>query len=226
MELTQRLAKVRRDVPGCESLSVVSTQGLLLATTHDTQRPGELLAAVSSYLLKHCTKGLDPVQAGECRALDFRGDRQVIMIRLSDVEAFLVCVLHPGAHSVNLDEPSLRAITKVLPGVLQGREAPSPLRYYLVRDKTCWIPVKYGGLTIGRDHACDVVLAGDRVDPTHVRIDLLADRVVATDLDTTYGTKRNNKRFKGAVDLEPGDRINVPRCSGFTLLAVDTSGDG
>src|SRR5262245_5482057 len=74
-DLVGQLHRVKNLVHGCESLSVASTDGLVMATTHDEPRKGDFVAAVTSLLLTNSAGLLAPLKAGECRALDFRGDR-------------------------------------------------------------------------------------------------------------------------------------------------------
>lgn len=223
--LTERLREVRSTIPGCESLSVASTDGFVLATTIERARDGELLAAVTSCLLTSCAKGLAPYQAGDCRALDYRGDRQVLLVRLEGVGAYLVCVLHPGAQAMNLDEPALRAVASTIPGALHGEEPRQPPRFFLERDDQCRIPIKHGGVLVGSDaQQCDVVIHSPRVAPRHLLVELAGQGIVACDLDTPWGTKVNGRRLAGNVELRPGDRVSLPGGRGFTLVSCDEAG--
>lgn len=224
--LREQLLKVKASLAGCESLSVASTDGLILATTIQHAREGELLAAVTSLLLTSCAKGLAPYQAGECRALDYRGDRQVLLVRLDGVLAYLVCVLHPGATAMGLDDPALRAVTTTIPGTLHGDAPHRAPRFFLERDDRCRIPVKHGGVLVGADpDQCDVVVGSERVSPRHLLVELVGEGVLATDLDTEHGTRVNGRRLRGQnVELKPGDRISLPGAKGFTLVAVSEDG--
>lgn len=224
--LREQLLKVKASLDGCESISVASTDGLILATTIASAREGELLAAVTSLLLTSCAKGLSPYQAGECRALDYRGDRQVLLVRLEGVQAYAVCVLHPGAQAMGLDDPALRAVTTTIPGTLHGDAPHRAPRFFLERDDLCRIPVKHGGVLIGTDpDQCDVVVGSERVAPRHLLVELVGEGVLATDLETEHGTRVNGKRLRGQnVELQPGDRINLPGAKGFTLVAVSEDG--
>lgn len=223
--LTEQLREVRSSIPGCESLSVASTDGFMLATTVERAREGELLAAVTSCLLTSCAKGLAPYQAGDCRALDYRGDRQVLLVRLDGVQAFLVCVLHPGAQAMNLDEPALRAVTATIPGALHGEEPQLAPRFFLERDDHLRIPIKHGGVLVGSDaQQCDVVIHSPRVAARHLLVELVGQGIVATDLETHHGTKVNGRRLEGNVELRPGDRVSLPGGRGFTLVSVNEEG--
>lgn len=224
LDLVGQLHRVKNLIQGCESLSVASTDGLIMATTHDELRKGELLAAVTSLLLNTTASLLQPFNAGECRALDFRGDRQVLVTRLPDARgAFLVCVLHPGAHAVNLDEPTLRAVVGNVPNLLHAQDVTFARRWLLQRDKTSRIPVR-NRLLIGRGHHCDIVLPSARVNAEHLEVQVVGDRLQATDLDTDNGTKLNGRQFEGCVEMNVGDRLTFPKCGSLTVLAVDPEG--
>lgn len=222
-QLVERLSETKDALHGCESLSVASSDGLILATTHEERRRGDQLAALSSFLLSSSAKGLESYRAGRCRALDYRGDRQILIIRLDAVDAFLACVLHPGAQAVNLDDPVLRAVIASIPGALHG-ETVSTRRFFLERDKYLRITVTHGGVLLGTDPGCDLVLVSDRVESRHVLVELVRDTVLVTDLDTRHGTKVNGKKISGNAELAPGDRLSLPGARGFTLLAIDDDG--
>lgn len=223
-DLIGRLHRVRNLINGCESLSVASSDGLVLATTCDDKRQGEGLAAMASYLLASCTKGLATMRAGECRALDFRGDRQVMMVRLDGVKAFLVAVLHPGAQAVNLDQPSLRQAMSNIPNLLHAQEVDRSHRWLLQRDRTCRFPVRQARLTIGRASHCDVVLASPRVAAEHALIELIGGTLQVTDLDTQHGTKVNGRPIGGPTLLEAGDKLQLPQSGNFAVVALDHEG--
>lgn len=223
-DLVGRLHRVKNLIHGCESLSVSSSDGLVLATTCEQRRQGDGLAAVGSFLLASCSKGLAPYRAGECRALDFRGDRQILLVRLEGVAAFLVAVLHPGAQPVNVDEPSLRSAVSAVPNLLHAQDPDRANRWLLQRDRTCRYPIRHGRFLVGRGLHCDVVLASPRVNSEHLLIENIGGRLQATDLDTEHGTKLNGKAITGPVPLEAGDRLSLPRSSGFVVVALDPEG--
>jgi predicted regulator of Ras-like GTPase activity (Roadblock/LC7/MglB family) len=224
VDVVQKIKDLQEQIPNCESLTVASTDGLILATTLDHKKKGEFLAGVTSFLLNSCSKALRPYHAGECRSLDYRGDRQILLVRLPDVRAFLVCVLPPGAQPVNLDQPTLRSLTSTIPGLLHGSKPPSPRRWFLQRDKACLVPIKHGGVTLGRAVTCDLVLNSPRVESEHARVELVGDTVLVTDLDTEHGSRLNGRKFEGTVELGRGDRLTLPKSRGFTLVATDRGG--
>jgi len=196
---------------------------LLLAATDD-RRESELLAAVTSLVLNNCTRGLAPFRAGECRTLDFRGSRQVLMTFLGDLEAYLVCVLHPGAQAVNINEPALRSVAESLPNVLQGQETCEAARFFLQRDKDCMIPLRSGFL-IGSASHCDLYVPSEEIDAEHLRFDMLGQRLLVRDLDTEGGTKLNMRGFTGTRELAPGDRITLPKSGGFNVVQYTCEGE-
>jgi len=221
--LVERLSALQPNLPGCESLSIATRDGFVLATTLSDERSGELFAAVTSVVVASCKRGLAPFRAGECRALDFRGDHQVLLVFLGELDAYLIVVLHPGATPINADEPLLRGTILALPDVLHGSERDDPPRYFLQRDEAWLTPIR-SGLTIGKDDHCDVVVPGKRVEGVHLRFEVLADKILVRDLDTTHGTKLNRRGFTGTVEVEAGDRISLPKAGGFTIVAKRPTG--
>lgn len=222
-DLVKRLNHVKGLIHGCESLSIATTDGFVLATTHEEARQGEFLAAVTSAVILTAARGLAPFKVGACRALDFRGDRQVLMTFLADVKAYLVCVQHPGAHAVNIDEPTLRAVTSSLPDVLHDKQTGGTSRFYLQRDQKCLIPIR-NGMTVGRGEHCDLIVPAPAVDVEHLQFQVLANTVLVRDLDTAKGSKLNQKRFLGTVEIKPGDRLSLPRSKGFYVLGLNEQG--
>lgn len=222
-DLVGQLHRVKNLVHGCESLSVASTDGLIMATTHEEARKGDFVAAVTSLLLTNSAALLAPLRAGECRALDFRGDRQVLMTRLPDVKAYLVCVLHPGAQAVNIDEPALRAAVYNVPHLLHNEDLLRAKRWLIQRDKSLRIPVRHR-LLIGRAQHCEVVLPSARVNAEHLMIEVIGGRLQATDLDTDNGSKLNGRMFDGSVELQIGDRLTLPKSGSLVVCAVDPEG--
>jgi predicted regulator of Ras-like GTPase activity (Roadblock/LC7/MglB family) len=222
--LVGRLHQARNVIHGCESLSVASSDGLILATTHDEMRQGEFLAAVTSLLLTSATKGLSPFKAGDCRALDFRGDRQVLMVRVEGISAYLVCVLHPGATAVNLDAPALRNAIAAVPNILRAQEVDRTRRYLLQRDKTLRVPIKQGRFLVGRAPHCDIVLASSKVAAEHLSVEVVKGNLLATDLETTHGTKLNGRTIEGTVEVQIGDRFTFPKSASLLVAALDAEG--
>lgn len=222
-DLGERLRVLQGHLPGCESLSVATRDGFVLATTIDDGRSGELLAAVTSVVVASCKRGLAPFRAGECRSLDFRGDRQILLLFLGELDAYLIMVLHPGATPINADEPLLRGTVMALPDALHGSDVVDPPRYFLQRDEACLIPIR-NGITIGKDDSCDVVVPGKRVEPVHLRFEVLSDKILIRDLETQHGSKLNRKSFTGTIEISPGDRISLPKAGGFTVVAKRPAG--
>ena len=222
-DLLERLRSVKASINGCESLSVASNDGFVLATTHPNAREGEMLAAITSVVLSSCSRGLAPLRVGECRALDFRGDRQILITRLQDMQAFLICVLHPGAVAVNIDEPALRGVANALPDVLHGETPTVGGRFLLQRDSTCLIPVRRGFL-IGRESHCDLVVPNKEIDPEHLRFEILGTQLMIRDLGTEHGTKLNMRAFTGTREAYPGDRISLPGSGGFNIVGMTPEG--
>lgn len=222
-DLVQRLGKLKDSLQGCESLTIATRDGFVLASTVEDARDGEMLAAVTSVVIGSCSRGLAPFRVGECRSLDFRGDRQLLISFLGELQAYLVCVLHSGAKPISPSEPLLRAVVSSLPDVLYGDESESPPRFFLQRDEACLIPIR-SGLTVGKDDACDIMVPGKRVDSKHLRFEVLANKVLVRDLDTEHGTKLNRKGFTGTAELAPGDRLSLPRAGGFTIVAKRPEG--
>ncbi len=71
-------------------------------------------------------------------------------------------------------------------------------------------PIGPGGLTIGREPGCDLVLPSGLVSPRHARIESRDGRYVLVDLDSRTGTYLNGERFVGAKrPLSAGDSIAV-----------------
>ncbi len=223
-DLLERLLTVKSAINGCESLTVASTDGFVLATTHSSDREGEMLAAITSVVIGSVSRGLAALRAGECRALDYRGDRQILITRLQDMAAYLVCVLHPGASAVNIDEPALRGVANALPEVLHGETPSQAGRFYLQRDTTCLIPIQRGFL-VGRDDQCDLVIPNAEIDPEHLRFEILGTQLMVRDLGTENGSKLNMRAFTGTRECFPGDRISLPGSGGFNVVAMSPNGE-
>lgn len=220
-DLVKRLGVVKDMIAGCESLTLATTDGLLLASTQ-LPTEGELLSAVTSLVLQNCASFMDRFKAGRCRTLDFRGNRQVLITFLEDLEAYLICVLHPGAKAVNVGEPALREITGDLPDILYNAPPKDRPRFLLQVEK-CLIPLRTGFL-VGRATHCDLLMAGAKVDREHLRFEVLGSKCLVRDLETKHGSKLNMRHFDGTVELHPGDRISLPKAGGFNILALNSKG--
>jgi predicted regulator of Ras-like GTPase activity (Roadblock/LC7/MglB family) len=222
-DLVGRLRRLRESLQGCESLTIATRDGFVLASTAKNKRDGEMLAAVTSVVIGSCSRGLAPFRVGECQTLDFRGDRQLLITFLGELQAYLVCVLNSGATPINPNEPVLRGVVTSLPDVLHGSKRQSPPRFYLQRDDACLIPIR-SGLTIGKQDTCDIVVPGRRVDPMHLRFEIFGSKVLVRDLATQHGTKLNRRQFNGTHELSPGDRLSLPRAGGFTVVSKEPAG--
>lgn len=64
-------------------------------------------------------------------------------------------------------------------------------------------------VTIGRDPACGFVLASPDVSRRHCRLQLVADEVFATDLNSTNGTYIDGKRISDPTPLPDGSTLEI-----------------
>jgi hypothetical protein len=69
------------------------------------------------------------------------------------------------------------------------------------------------GLTIGRTAPADIIAAGAGVSRAHCVIELAADKLRVTDLNSTNGTYIDNKRIKGSEILATGSVLRVGNVS-------------
>ena len=69
-------------------------------------------------------------------------------------------------------------------------------------------PLSLAGLSLGRSHENDVVLADDRASRHHARVDLQEGAWVILDLGSANGTFVNGERVRQQV-LRPGDEIRI-----------------
>jgi diguanylate cyclase (GGDEF)-like protein len=75
------------------------------------------------------------------------------------------------------------------------------------------VPVGQGGVKIGRDDGCDLILRDDGISRIHVEISPSGpSEVVVRDLESTNGTFVRGKRIKQA-ELQNGDKILLGRCT-------------
>ncbi|MBI4567250.1 MAG: FHA domain-containing protein [Planctomycetes bacterium] len=72
----------------------------------------------------------------------------------------------------------------------------------------CVKPIEHESITIGRDAACDIVLAATGVSRTHARIDFENGVYTISDLGSTLGVSVNGSRVTHAA-LHPGDIIGL-----------------
>src|SRR3954468_19315986 len=73
--------------------------------------------------------------------------------------------------------------------------------------------------TLGRDPACDIVLARKLVSRRHARILQRPDGFYLEDLRSTGGTQLNGRPVLGPVRLSDGDQIRIVNCL-FTFSAI------
>ncbi|MDQ2992347.1 MAG: FHA domain-containing protein [Candidatus Eremiobacteraeota bacterium] len=64
-------------------------------------------------------------------------------------------------------------------------------------------------LTIGRSSAADVMVMDGEVSRAHARLESQSGIVYASDAGSSNGTFLNGRRLDGAIELRPGDRIDV-----------------
>ncbi len=103
----------------------------------------------------------------------------------------------PALPSVPKDEPGLKVLPKNAYLVLSGR----------------WvIPLNQSLIKIGRDLDNHIILEDPRVSRSHAQLNLINDRFVIFDMNSTGGTYVNNQRVDQAV-LYPGDVISLAGAS-------------
>lgn len=78
------------------------------------------------------------------------------------------------------------------------------------------VPLTDGGVLIGRNPECSLVLTDDFASGRHLRIYPGTDAWYADDLDSTNGTFVNQRRIDTGARLEPGAQIRI----GQTVLEL------
>ncbi|MGI8946913.1 MAG: FHA domain-containing protein FhaB/FipA [Ornithinimicrobium sp.] len=78
------------------------------------------------------------------------------------------------------------------------------------------VPLSDGGVLIGRNPECSLVLTDDFASGRHLRIYPGADAWYADDLDSTNGTFLNQRRIDTGARLEPGAQLRI----GQTVLEL------
>lgn len=78
------------------------------------------------------------------------------------------------------------------------------------------IPLHEGGLLVGRNPECSLVLTDDYASGRHLRIYPGADAWYADDLGSTNGTVVNGERIGTGARLDPGAQIRI----GQTVLEL------
>jgi pSer/pThr/pTyr-binding forkhead associated (FHA) protein len=69
------------------------------------------------------------------------------------------------------------------------------------------LPPGPGSFTIGRDAACDLVLADMTVSRTHAGLLRVADGWLLSDAGSTNGTRLNGWRVTDPVPVQAGDQV-------------------
>lgn len=98
----------------------------------------------------------------------------------------------------------------------QRRNAPTRLVVTEGRLRGTSIPLHEGGLLIGRNPECSLVLTDDYASGRHLRIYPGVDAWYADDLGSTNGTLVNGERITEAARLDPGAQIRI----GQTVLEL------
>lgn len=76
-------------------------------------------------------------------------------------------------------------------------------------DQETLIAVSPSGLKVGRVPPADIIVAGSGVSRAHCLIELAADQLRVTDLNSTNGTYINNKRIKDSEILPVGAVLRI-----------------
>lgn len=120
-------------------------------------------------------------------------------------------VVPPGGAAPGGDTVDLSAAARHASSL--ARETGVYLRTGLV---DAWVPVGEGGLVVGRDPACDVVLHSPAVSRRHLRLVPVADGMGVTDLGSTNPATYRGREVRGSVVVPYGDSLEVCGC----LLSV------
>lgn len=78
-------------------------------------------------------------------------------------------------------------------------------------------------MIIGREPACDIVVADRQVSRRHARITFTPDGVHLEDLGSKNGTNHNGKVLHDPVQLKDGDCIQIALAQQFTYLSSDAT---
>lgn len=98
-----------------------------------------------------------------------------------------------------------------------GRRGPTSLAVVAGSLRGTTLPLHEGGLLIGRNPECSLVLTDDYASGRHLRIYLGPDGVwYADDLNSTNGTFINNQRIGTAHPLGVGTQVRI----GQTILEL------
>jgi FHA domain-containing protein len=136
-------------------------------------------------------------------------------LRLHDAPAVVLAQdpgLAAGTIAIDVDHPSPGTPRRPTLRVEHGVEAGKLLRLPLPGRSVV-------ASTVGRDPACDLVVADPRVSRRHLRVTVAPDGYLGfEDLGSSNGTRRNGAPARRGP-LHPGDRLQV----GDTLLAVEAT---
>ncbi len=69
------------------------------------------------------------------------------------------------------------------------------------------VEIKFGGVIVGRERGCDIVLRSKNVSRNHARVTVRDQIARVEDLGSSNGTKVNGVLVKGVTDLQIGDLI-------------------
>jgi hypothetical protein len=83
--------------------------------------------------------------------------------------------------------------------------------------------LEQGALLIGRDEACDVVIADRQVSRHHASVTHEEDSYVLRDLDSKNGTFVNGQELAGPRALQDGDEIQIAYCCKLTFVGADAT---
>jgi hypothetical protein len=78
-------------------------------------------------------------------------------------------------------------------------------------------------LLLGRDEACDVVIAERQVSRHHARIHLDGERYVLEDLGSKNGTFLNGQELHEPHILQDGDEIQIAFCCKLTFVGAEAT---
>ncbi|AXH96810.1 FHA domain-containing protein FhaB/FipA [Ornithinimicrobium avium] len=105
---------------------------------------------------------------------------------------------------------------EVRPERRRRREVPTHLVVTEGRLRGTSVPLHEGGLLIGRNPECTLVLTDDYASGRHLRIYPGADAWYADDLGSTNGTLVNGQKIGEGARLDPGAQIRI----GQTVLEL------
>ena len=80
------------------------------------------------------------------------------------------------------------------------------------------VEITFGGLIVGRERGCDIVLPSKNVSRNHARLSIRDKIPRVEDLGSSNGTKVNGVFIKGITELHTGDLITF---GDMTLQVVD-----